>query len=146
VSGVVRQLPIQFAKVEAGVYVSTDGRWRIHRTVLTGRHGGTRWNTTDTKTGTLCRGGKGSSGGSVLTLTEAIEDLHRIIGRGFVVAFRVFRAWRQEQEQQERQQQERRAQIAELSAKVLSFVEAHGPIVDAEKAAELAAYLHEDAR
>jgi hypothetical protein len=137
----LKKLPIQFQRVESGVYASADGLWHIHRTVVTGLYGGPRWNITDTRTGrTPYRGGKGSTGVNALTLTDAIETLHRIIGRWLVDAFRVFRAWRWEQEKQ----QKRRAQIAELSAKVLAFVEAHGPITDAEKAAELAAHLHED--
>jgi len=137
----LKKLPIQFTKIKAGVYASADGLWHIHRTVVTGLYGGPRWNITDTRTGrTPYRGGKGSTGVNALTLTDAIETLHRIIGRWLVDAFRVFRAWRWEQEKQ----QKHRAQIAELSAKVLAFVEAHGPITDAEKAAELAAHLHED--
>jgi hypothetical protein len=139
----LKKLPIQFTKIKAGVYASADGLWHIHRTVVTGLYGGPRWNITDTRTGrTPYRGGKGSTGVNALTLTDAIETLHRIIGRWLVDAFRVFRAWRREQEQQVQEQQKHRAQIAELSAKVLAFVEAHGPITDAEKAAELAAYLH----
>lgn len=142
----LKKRPIQFQRVEPGVYASTDGRWRIHRTEHTGPLRGqarVRWWTTDTvKNRPFVR--EFAASRYAMSLADAIDNLHRGIGRWLVDAFKVLRAWRQEQERQESARQERRRRIDDLAARIVTFVGERGPITDATKAAELAAYLHED--
>ena len=142
----LKKLPIQFQRVEPGVYVSTDGRWRIHRTEHTGRMCGqsrVRWWTTDTvKNRPFMR--EFAASRYEMSLADAIESLHRGIGRGIKEAFDVLRDMRLEQQRQENARQERLRRIDDLAARIMAFVVAHGPIADAAKAAELAAHLHED--
>jgi hypothetical protein len=144
----IKTAPIQFVRIAPGDYASIDGCWRIHRTEHTGYmstlSGRARWWITDRATKRQIR--RPFSGSAyALSLTGAIEDLHRVIGGGVVDAFCVLHDMHREALRADEARIQREANRHDIASKIAVWVVDRGAAAIETEAGrlDLAAHLEE---
>lgn len=126
-----KNTPIKFKKTAKGEYLSECGRYRIYLTVHTGRlygRGARRWWIVDAKKGDKhVSGTLGKRGDEYeLTLGDAIEQLHRIIGRGVRDAFEPFAERAKQLASERAAEEERKRRAKALGSELVPLLEGFG--------------------